>query len=409
MSELLNSLLKSKGFVTLESQEVAVDPEQVPADQIDVDAVHAEIVTEVQTVEVTDTATEETEVEATATLESLVMVMESALPAGGLTAREAQLAQMSFATAVKQLKLAPVAHLSTEHFGGITTRYQSTQVSLESVKEKLSQAYAKVIEWLKKLVTKMKDIWIKVKQFCRGCVVRIDAAMKKVEALDAEKSLVGSFTDKSLGLYIKYLGQKGEKSFVHLKASTGALKAVSEKVYNEYMPKMVEALGKFDAAPDLDGDSEEAMLKHLANVSNLPGHARFTLVGEEDENTGNALKFVVEVTADAKDPVGTMLSKSEMKAILEDCKAVLTAINGHEKNWLGIENAVKKFETEWSKVEGPAGGHNTAEVQARARAIGRDTITLGKDFSVYAINVTSYAVKYVNLVLANWGGKRAQT
>lgn len=99
---------------------------------------------------------------------------------------------------------------------------------------------------------------------------------------------------------------------------------------------------------------------------------------------------------------GHMLSKSEMFSIVENVKKSCAFMQAHEKDWSALEKALKSFEEKAKQ--------NTTEskdgISSMLSMVG-GVKTFVSDYTKYNVLVMKNLLKYVELVLDNWGGKKA--
>lgn len=396
--KLMTSLLKQEGLMVLESEELTVPVEETPADQIDTDAVAAEIVSDIDAGADDVEEAEQTE-EAVVELESLVQSLESALANGGITAREGKYAQMAGNLLVKQIGLESATVLSTEQFGGIGSRYDSTKLVMESFGDKVKAGYDKVVEWVKKMIAKMKDLWVKVKNFARGIGAKCEKLEARVEALDSETSVVSGFTDDSLPLIAQYVFHEGDKGFGKLPERAQALGYAAGQIYGKYVK---------DSIKELELEASSALYRPVVpqvgsgQEDKMPGAVSF----EETGNGSGVYKFVVKAVAKPTAVVGTLLSKSDLKNVLKNVALSNNAMVSHESNWEALEKAVAKFESTikaQSDEKDKVGDVGFKHFMAQANGV----YAVTSEFTKYNVLVMKNMLKYVELVLDNWGGKKA--
>lgn len=394
--------------------EVMVDGEEtVEGKMAEVDEAEAEVETE-------EEAGEELE-EAAEGLESIANQIEASLEDGGLTPGEAVYMNIAVESYTNRLGIAAPIVASQESFGGSSDRLTSTQVSLEGLKEIVSQIWDKIKELWASLVRKLAEWYLKI----------FDAApklRKKAEAIQKKAS------DTSGNAKEDKIKVGGVAKKLHVGGKVGDLKKASEAVasnaanrsketvkwVNDFAtiiegiankPGTVEKLEADVAVPAVKNGNDDRFGKDM-NVeleSTLPGGKAYY---QAIAKSGNAFEQIrsyrvgmidaskKDVSVDTDQEIKT-LSLGDIDKICDNVIKIANAVENYKREWEERKKAVKNLEKAGDKAEKSSKGDDLKQEQsAMIRQAVRAAGNYGKVCLRDGSDVASYSLTTGKALLA---------
>lgn len=242
---------------------------------------------------VADAADVEAAEETRQALESMVIVLESALETGGLDRSGAALLDINMAQASRVLGSPVKIHVgpSLESFGGGSSRMKATSLALEDVKEKAKAIWKAIIDAIMTAVNYVKDFFLKIFGAYEKLKKRAEALKKRAEDVNGQKQETAPIENEGI-----------------VKALYGSDKKVPASPSGAFVPTFIKA---FDAFSSKANASEN---KLLAVVQNAAG-GDFGKTAENITEYVGTLKSLAPVLGAAKADVAA--SKHEAREVMD--------------------------------------------------------------------------------------------
>lgn len=184
---------------------------------------------------------------AMAALEALQSELEMSMEEGGLNAQAARMASLFASQYVRETgEESPIA--SVESFGGSSSRFRATQISMESVGEALKKGWQVFIELLKKIGTFIMESTQRI----TFAAQRLESNAKKIAKIAQDTKFTSGKVDIGGNSLLFINGKFVENAGTELAAAAKVIYQTYPEAVSQYITKVRAAVGQVHTKEDLD-------------------------------------------------------------------------------------------------------------------------------------------------------------
>lgn len=378
-------------------------------------------------------------------LESIALSMEQSLKVGGLTAIAAEGYDFAVSAYCSRVGM-PSVMPGLESFGGSGSRLAQTQISIESIQEKVSQMWAAILEMLekarklaveffKKVFTNVGQLKAKAASIAKSADGLGVATGTSVAGSNVSKLTVGGKVPDNVAGELKKLGELLEASYKYSDEATdysesvgagiAGLDASSDEKFASGMKVLVEATTK--ATPQFAAASKDYRGEGVGAVG-VVGKQTDTFIGEVsvaalrfdgsdvDQNAqlralGSQRNIVSIANAAAVEKAPTLKSE-EIKAIAAAVAEIVGTIEGFkdtaakvDKSKDALGKAGKAFERNARKAEALSAENKRLinAVLGVARSVPGVVDQPSNKLTQHTLSVCQAALKYCSASIKAYG------